>query len=587
MMFAGSRVGCAVVLFGAALAPGAAQAFPGFPGAQGFGGGVTGGRGGEIIKVTTLAESGPGSLREALETPGPRTIVFAVSGVIDLGEPNPDDVFDEGDTSNVLTITEGDVTIAGESAPGAGITIRGRLYAAYDEGVGNIIVRHIRVRPSAWNGPDDDGEQYDALRFSLNSQVLVDHVSVSGGVDENVDIYEGSDVSFQWSIVAEGATEGHPEGEHNYGLLNYGGRISVHHTLFAHNKNRDPALALGPAESINNTAYDVRHGFVNHNDASGEMNLVGNTFIQGPEDSLIPFFFDGGENVSYWLADNAVDDPGDYVGVIDDPWSDPYFADVIGASEAVRADAPFAFGGGLYEAVTIDPSGEAHAAVVACAGAFPRDVVDARILEELANREGSWGAKYPDDLLAGLTPTPPAIDADDDGMPDEWELANGLDPSDGSDHAAVQASGYTAIETFLHGLASEIACGGPPVTETTGDDTGETTNGETTNGETADSFPPPMTDSGSGGSVTEASSPTEPDSTGGGDPDSGAPTSEVSDGTGGPGATGGTGETGASGSGSATAGGDEDGGCGCRSDARGRGLWALLAVPWLRRRRRG
>jgi pectate lyase len=558
--------------------PGTAAALPGFPGAQGFGGGVTGGRGGAVIKVTTLAESGPGSLREAHETPGPRMIVFAVSGVIDLEDPNPDDVFDEGDTSNVLVITEGDVTIAGESAPGAGITIRGRLYAAYDEGVGNIIVRHIRVRPPAWNGSESDGEQYDALRFSLNPEVLVDHVSVSGGVDENVDAYEAADITVQWSAIVEAALEGHVEGEHNYGLLNYGGRVTVHHTLFAHNKNRDPALALGPAESINNTAYNVRHGFVNHNEASGEMMLVGNTFIQGPDDSLIPFFFDGGEEASYWLADNAVDDPGEFVGVIDDPWSEPYFADVIGASTAVRADAPFQFGGGLYEAVAADGSAEAHAQVLACAGAFPRDVVDARVIAEVEARGGSWGAKYPQDLMAGLTAEAAPVDADDDGMADDWELQHGLDPADGGDHAAIQPSGYTAIETYLHGLAEALACGTPPVEETTGDESSGTSGA--TSGATSG-------EPGTGGET--GAGPTSGPGPGTG---SGAATSGVSDGTGGTGgetADAPTDGSDLSGSGSsvppADGGGEEAGGCACRSE-RGAGLWALLAAPWLRRRRR-
>lgn len=561
------------------LVPGSALALPGFPGAQGFGGGVTGGRGGEIIKVTTLDESGPGSLREALETPGPRMIVFAVSGVIDLGEPNPDDVFDEGDSSNVLVITEGDVTIAGESAPGAGITIRGRLYAAYDEGVGNIIVRHIRVRPAAWNGADDGGEQYDALRFSVNSEVLVDHVSVSGGVDENVDAYEARDITVQWSAIAESATMGHGEGEHNYGLLNYGGRVSVLHTLFAHNKNRDPALGLGPAESINNTAYNVRHGFVNHNDAGGEMNLVGNTFIQGPDDSLIPFFFDGGESVSYWLADNAVDDPGDYVGVIDDPWSEPYFADVIGASEAVRAGAQFQFDGGLYEGVAVAGSAEAHAAVLDCAGAFPRDTVDARVVQEVKDRAGSWGTKYPDDLLAGLSPTPPPVDGDDDGMADTWEMQHGLDPNDGSDHATAQPSGYTAIEAYLHELAEALACGSPPIEETTGDES----SGEGTSSESTGS--PDATGSSAGEAFSEGGEETGSQPTEGGDPSgdpaTGAPTSGVSEGTGGSEGPGGT----TPGSGSATAGGDDESGCACESSGAGAGLWALLVVPWLRRRR--
>jgi pectate lyase len=112
-----------VLLLSLAVA-GPALALPAFPGAEGFGANATGGRGGAVIRVTTLAESGPGSLREALETPGPRTIVFAVSGVIDLGDANADDPFDESDGNNVLTIAHGDVTIAGQTAPGAGITAR-------------------------------------------------------------------------------------------------------------------------------------------------------------------------------------------------------------------------------------------------------------------------------------------------------------------------------------------------------------------------------------------------------------------------------------------------------------------------------
>ncbi len=551
------------------LAPAAARALPGFPGAEGFGAAVTGGRGGAVIKVTTLAESGPGSLKEALALPGPRIVVFAVSGLIDLGDPNTDDVFDETDSSNVLTISEGDVTIAGESAPGAGITIRGRLYAAYDEGVGNIIVRHLRVRPPAWPGAGDSGEQYDALRFSVNPQVLVDHVSVSGGVDENVDAYQATDFTAQWSIIAEGATEGHPEGDHNYGILGDAGRISVHHVLFAHDKNRNPALAVGPAESINNTAFNVRHGFVNHNDASGEITIVGNTFIQGPVDDLIPLYFDGGENVSYWLADNAVDDPGEFVGTIDDPWSDPYFADIIGASEAVRADAPFGFAGDFYVPVTTQPSAEAHAAVVECAGAFPRDTVDARILQELADREGSWGAKYPADLLAGLSPGVAPTDADDDGMADAWEARNGLDAANPDDHATMLPSGYTAIETYLHGLADALACGETPG-ETTGPDT--TSDGDTT-AATSDST----------NDTTDSGDPTTATSGASGEADTNTPTTGNPSGPGGPDDTGGGASTTAATTGDTATGEDNATGCSCRSTHGS--PWALLLVALLPRRR--
>jgi len=149
---------------------------PAFRGAEGFGAITTGGRGGKLIKVNTLAASGPGSLQAALDTPGPRTVVFTVSGVIPGGR----------------TIPYGDLTLAGQTVPGAGITLAGRLYAAYDADVGNIIVRHLRIRPTPGGS---DGSQFDAARFSLGSRVVLDHVSVSWGIDECVDLYEARDIT--------------------------------------------------------------------------------------------------------------------------------------------------------------------------------------------------------------------------------------------------------------------------------------------------------------------------------------------------------------------------------------------------------
>lgn len=541
------------------LVPGDAAAIPAFPGAEGFGAAATGGRGGQVIRVTTLAESGPGSLREALETEGPRTIVFTVSGVIDLGDANAKDPFDETDTNNVLTIAYGDVTIAGQTAPGAGITIRGRLYAAYDESVGNLIVRHLRIRPGPFPG-GDGGEQYDGLRFAINQRGIFDHISVSHGVDENVDMYEGSEVTMQWSTIEEAATEGHPEGGHNYGLLNYGGSASVHHNLFAHNRNRNPALATGPSESINNVAYNVRHGFVNHNDASGQITIVGNTFIQGPDDTLIPLFFDGGERVSYWLADNYVDDPRDFVGSIDDPWSDVYFSELIGASTAVRAARPFVFTGRDYVAVTTDPAMAAYDTVLECAGAFPRDVVTRTAVQEVIDRGGSWGGDLPADLLDGLRPGEAPTDADADGMADAWEMRNGLDPADGTDHATVQASGYTAIETYINGLADGIACGSPPGGET---DTGADTSG---GGSATDPSGGDTTDASAGSASTASAS--------GGDASASASASA----------------SGTAATDSATSNGASDGGggssCSCTQDRRGSSTVLLLIPALLVRRRR-
>jgi pectate lyase len=230
-LFSVRRSSIAVVIAALSLAPGVVAALPAFPGAEGFGAIATGGRGGSVIKVTTLNATGPGSLQEAIDAPGPRIIVFDVSGVID------------GD----ITITHGDVTIAGQTAPGGGVTIKGRLLGEYDASVQNMILRFLRVRP-VYDG--SAGDQFDAAQLSLNSRVILDHMSIAWGVDETVDLYEADDVTVQWSTIEESATQGHPEGEHNYGLINGpdGHRIAVHHNLFVHHKNRNPAIANGPAE---------------------------------------------------------------------------------------------------------------------------------------------------------------------------------------------------------------------------------------------------------------------------------------------------------------------------------------------------
>jgi pectate lyase len=425
-----------------------AGALPAFPGAEGFGAVATGGRGGKVIKVTTLASSGPGSLKSALDQSGPRIIVFDVSGVI------------QGD----VTIPHGDVTIAGQTAPGGGITIAGRLFGDYDDSVQNIIVRFVRVRPS-YGG--QAGNQFDAMQFSLNSRLIFDHVSISWGVDETVDLYEADDVTIQWSTIESSATQGHPEGQHNYGMINGpdGHRITVHHNLFAHHKNRNPAIANGPADVRNNVAYNVRHGFIHHNSASGSFNIVGNTYIQGPNDSLIPFYFDGGSasNLKYFMADNYVDDPGDYVGAVDDPWANPVHSsfDSLGVSSSHRSATEFDFAQSVpgYAHVTTQGATAASALVVAKAGAFPRDVVTLAVLDDLAARTGSWGVHEPDDLMEGLTPASPPPDADGDGMPDAWEAANGLDPNDGGDSTTTMPSGYTAIEEYVNCRAHELVEG--------------------------------------------------------------------------------------------------------------------------------
>jgi MYXO-CTERM domain-containing protein len=442
----------------------AASAQPAFPGAEGFGAGATGGRGGQVIRVTTLAANGPGSLQAALDTPGPRIVVFTVSGVID------------GD----IAIPHGDVTIAGQTAPGAGITIAGRIIADYDAPPSNIVIRHLRIRPAYDGSP---GDQFDGSQFARASNLMLDHVSVSWGVDETLDLYEADDVTLQWSTVEESATMGHPEGEHNYGMIQGpdGFRISVHHNVFVHHKNRNPAIANGPAEVVNNVAYNIRHGFVHHNPASGPFNIVGNAYIDGANDDLIPFFFDDengftAPDLAYYLADNYIEDPGVFTGTVDNPWMTPFVHpsfEYLGPDESFRAAALHDFTGltAGWVAVTTQPSGEAMPLVLTCAGGFPRDTVTTRVLSELEQRTGGWGVDAPADLLEGLSPGTYPADTDGDAMPDAWETDHGLDPNDGADHTTVMPSGYTAIEDYLNELSDQISCAPPgpgPTTSSAG-----------------------------------------------------------------------------------------------------------------------
>jgi pectate lyase len=428
---------------------------PAFPGAEGFGALATGGRGGSVVKVTTLSASGPGSLQWAVDQPGARIVVFDVSGVI------------EGD----VLISHGDLTIAGQTAPGAGITIHGHLYTPYGSTFGNLVIRHLRVRP-----PGADAEwpaaQHDAVQISTNHTIVLDHVDISHGIDENLDLWGGArDVTVQWSVISFPVYDGgHPDGPtHNMGMINGpgGGRISVHHNLFAHNRARTPALAEGPADVRNNVVYNGREGFVHHNPAQGDFNVVGNVYRDGPSATLAPLWFDpeNGPDVPtrYWVWDNRVDDPGVFTGRVDNPYTTAGFGDAYTFACCGIEPGQFNAWGEFdfsatpgYAPITAQSAEEAYEAVLARAGAWPRDVVTRWAVNETRTRTGSWGDRRPADWLEGLTPAAPKPDVDGDGMADAWEVARGLDPADGTDHRTLRPSGYTAIEEYLDDRARAL-----------------------------------------------------------------------------------------------------------------------------------
>jgi len=299
---------------------------------------------------------------------------------------------------------------------------------------------------------------------------MLDHVDVSHGADENVDLWGGAtDITVQWSVIAFPLYDsGHPEADHGYGLINGpgGGRVSIHHNLFAHDARRTPALAWGPAEVRNNVVYDVREGFVHHNPADGVFNIAGNSYVAGPSAALVPFWFDP-ENcdeveTQYWLWDNWVEDPGRFRGRVDDPFQatgfDYGFYDeaCLDASHFNQAgEFSFAVYPG-HVPVTAQAAGEAYEAVLAWAGAWPRDAVTRQAVADTRGRAGGWREPAPTGWLDGLTPARPPADSDGDGMPDAWESEQGLDPFDGADAGSVMPSGYTAIEEYINERAATL-----------------------------------------------------------------------------------------------------------------------------------
>lgn len=455
-----TRCGSLLVLLAVsgASSPGSAQ--PAFPGAIGFGAAATGGRGGRVIHVTTLAASGPGSLAAAAAESGARYIVFDVSGVV------------EGD----VEISSGDVTLAGQTAPGAGITIHGHLYTPYGAAIENVIVRHVRVRP-----PPPGGEwpaaQHDAIQMSDVRRAYFDHVDVSHGVDELVDHWNGAtDVTWDSSIFSfPNPSGGHPDGSHPYCLIAHdgdrgsgGGRVSILGNLFSQCRVRTPALSIGPAEAVDNVVYGGREGFVHHNVARGDFVIAGNTYVAGPTVALAPFWFDAENDpapTDYFLGDNRVIDPGTFEGLVGDPWTTPGFAEEYTfAPDHIEPDqfhpsseAP-AFSGAHAPYVRLSAD-DAYERILDCAGAWPRDHVSRQAVTDARDRSGMIRLLPLGDLLEGLTSEAPPEDGDGDGMPDAWEDEHGLDSSV-DDHGAL-LDGWPALEVYLEERAGQLSpCGG-------------------------------------------------------------------------------------------------------------------------------
>ena len=360
-------------------------------GAEGFGVTTPGGRGGREIAVTTLADAGPGSVREALAAAGPRLVVFRVAGLVTLDAP--------------IAITEPFVTIDGASAPDAGITIRGSEVVVRTH---DVVIRHLRFRPG-----DIGGKEVDALNIAGDSHhVVIDHVSASWAVDETLSASGAiHDVTIQWSIIAEGLNRSvHSKGAHGYGsLVRAAGGVTLHHNLWAHNDSRNPRLGDNygrepwPTFDVrNNVVYD--YGSI----ASGmtgdrlSANYVGNYIRPGPSTRLgagsstalgdgprgrapgEPIVLTDTAAVTYFVEGNVVEGRDDLTADNTKLFTPPA-SSINGRPLVTLARRPF-------DAPPVRTTSAAQALrdVLAGAGAtLPRrDAIDARIVREVETRTG-------------------------------------------------------------------------------------------------------------------------------------------------------------------------------------------------------
>lgn len=408
-----------------------------FPEAEGYGKYSVGGRGGAVYEVTTLNPTGTGSLGAAISASGPRTVVFRVAGTI---------------TGN-FTINNNNITIAGQTAPGDGICIKGNLRI----NAHNVIIRYVRVRSDPTVGA------VDALYGEYHTNIIVDHVSTSWSSDETLSLYRNEHITVQWCMITEAC--GRDNG-HRFGGIwgnNYG---TYHHNLIAHNESRNPRWAPGTKfnDYRNNVIYNWDYNSCYGGEALEDsdpnlnfftVNMVANYYKAGPAtdsgvQSRIAAPSGNAGGVGSWYV------AGNYVNGFPTVTANNWLG--ISGSSYVQLNSP-------WPAMPINEQSpaDAYAAVLAHGGCSKpnRDSVDTRIMNEVATGTATYGNSgiitLPSDvggwptLASGTPPT----DTDHDGMPDDWETARSLNPNNAADRNNYTLSPvYTNLEIYLNELGA-------------------------------------------------------------------------------------------------------------------------------------
>jgi hypothetical protein len=437
-----------------------------FPGAEGFGRNATGGRGGKVLFVTNLNDAGAGSLRAAIQTSGKRYILFKVSGTITL--------------KSSLTIQSGDVTIAGQSAPGDGITIRDYPVTINAD---NVIIRYLRFRMG-----DAAMQEGDALGARFHKNIIVDHCSMSWSTDECVSIYANENTTLQWCIISESLRNSvHDKGAHGYGGIWGGKNASFHHNLIAHHDSRNPRLGeeAGKAFALTDLV-DLRNNVIynwgNNSAYGGEamnVNIVNCYYKPGPSTSKTERIVsidknknEGTEVYDMWgkfYVDGNVLATSERATA--DNWTYGVFNQFHGSygtvSEsdklAMKLASPLPINGN----VTTHSAAVAYDRVLAYGGAsYARDAVDLRIVDNVA--KGAFSFPGSNGSTNGIIDTqadvggwpeleslPSPTDSSGDGIPDDWQIEKKLDPLANVAIGHDLSSGYDNIEVYLNSLVAE------------------------------------------------------------------------------------------------------------------------------------
>jgi len=463
---------------------------PAFPGAEGAGAFTTGGRGGTVYRVTNLNADGPGSLADAVSEPN-RIVVFAVSGIIDLATQK------KGKGGKIV-IDQPHITIAGQTAPGEGICLKG---GSLDVQTSDVIIRHLRSRRGfVRNGDTGDaitakppktgkatapagqtkenfekrvkkmeGRGKSVYTYEEMEHVLFDHLSASWATDENITCTHPNFTTLQNCIASEGLDYANPKQtppNHSegsiWGVASPDGRSTMHHMLYAHNRLRNPRITGGamppPVLTLfNSIIYDWSE-YATHTGAEVVyVNLLGNFYKPGlstpAEVRRAMFEFHGDPRCRLCASGNLVD--GFAEGTKDNRLAVGYGRKLRGLSDVERAamivDKPLA-----GAPTRLQSAEEAFETVLAEAGATlpARDAVDLRIVNDVRNGTGKVIEKETDLPADQRWPDyrslPAPTDSDSDGLPDFWEKQFSLDLNDAKDSAKISADGYANIEHYFN-----------------------------------------------------------------------------------------------------------------------------------------